>query len=183
MENKEQLQCKDAELVALKSKVKEIEEKMKTMEHKLQANESTMRMGPNGTTYVAFSASIGGEGYTGPFNTETTLKYQNVLTNIGGAYNPATGIFCAPIRGIYYFSYFYHVSNEHEAKLFLYKDGVPIARASHHKIFHGVNNGSNGVTMLLEEGEQVYVVLSAHGWVWDGPCRDTVFTGFLINPF
>uniref|UniRef100_A0AAX7UUC3 C1q domain-containing protein n=1 Tax=Astatotilapia calliptera TaxID=8154 RepID=A0AAX7UUC3_ASTCA len=44
-------------------------------------------------TQVAFSASLldQGEGYTGPFNTQSTLVFNHVVTNTGNAYNKHTG--------------------------------------------------------------------------------------------
>lgn len=41
---------------------------------------------------VAFSASLGSNGFIGPVNTDTTVVYKNVFNNVGNAYNPATGI-------------------------------------------------------------------------------------------
>ena len=42
-------------------------------------------------TKVIFSAAAGGSGAIGPFNTNKTLIYETVLTNIGDAYSPSTG--------------------------------------------------------------------------------------------
>ncbi|XP_030635284.1 complement C1q-like protein 2 [Chanos chanos] len=131
---------------------------------------------------VAFSASIGGHGNTGPFNTDITLVFRNVLTNIGSAYNPATGIFSAPTRGIYYFSFFYHGGTANPTRLSLFKNGQRIATASHHQGQGGPENGSNGVNLLVEAGDHLYVVLGAGSWVWDGRNIDTIFSGFLLTP-
>ncbi|XP_063047212.1 complement C1q-like protein 4 [Engraulis encrasicolus] len=83
---------------------------------------------------VAFYASLTGvDGYTGPYDTMTTLVYKKVITNLGEAYNPATGIFVAPVKGIYHFAIYYHSPLRHYADLYLQKNGVTIATTSHQK--------------------------------------------------
>ncbi|XP_067239612.1 cytolytic toxin-alpha-like [Chanodichthys erythropterus] len=40
---------------------------------------------------VAFSAALGSKGYIGPVNADTTLIYKKIFSNVGDAYNKATG--------------------------------------------------------------------------------------------
>lgn len=44
-----------------------------------------------GTLNVAFSVGSGISGTYGPFNTDKTLNFNKVLTNVGNAYSPHTG--------------------------------------------------------------------------------------------
>jgi len=41
---------------------------------------------------VAFSASLGLNGFSGPVKVDRTLVYKNVIINVGEAYDPTTGI-------------------------------------------------------------------------------------------
>jgi len=45
-----------------------------------------------GTAKLAFSAGLSHSGSMGPFPPETPIIYGRVFTNIGGAYNPTTGM-------------------------------------------------------------------------------------------
>ncbi|TDH05316.1 hypothetical protein EPR50_G00143520 [Perca flavescens] len=130
---------------------------------------------------VAFSAALLSEGQSvtiGPYPTDTPLIFKNVRTNIGNAYNPTTGIFTAPVRGAYHFEWWLAVN-------------VDIARAAgavlfknSEKIFmswgqHGV---SNGATLLLEVGDNVFMRLVGNTVVIDNNDHGTTFSGFMLFP-
>ncbi|CAM4572033.1 unnamed protein product [Leuciscus chuanchicus] len=109
---------------------------------------------------IAFSAALmqSGEGYTGPFTTEITLTYRNVFTNIGNAYNPITGVFTAPLKGAYMFrvSVFGHGPTPSGASI--YKNGERMVMAHDYRPQYDLNS-SNGVVLILEVGDVVYVRL------------------------
>uniref|UniRef100_A0A8C7NIP7 C1q domain-containing protein n=1 Tax=Oncorhynchus mykiss TaxID=8022 RepID=A0A8C7NIP7_ONCMY len=140
----------------------------------------------NGKPKVAFSASfmINDEHYhLGPFGENTTVVYEKVITNIGEAYNPDTGVFTALVRGAYYFTFTCNVGNSGKANAALLKNGVNMAAVYETanpkpNIYH---SGTNGVILDLVEGDKVYVVL------WSGSCifdnsRISMFSGYLLFP-
>uniref|UniRef100_A0A4W5MGG0 Cerebellin 10 n=1 Tax=Hucho hucho TaxID=62062 RepID=A0A4W5MGG0_9TELE len=132
---------------------------------------------------VAFSASLlaSGSGHTGPYNVHTPLVYRNVLTNIGNAYNPNTGFFIAPVRGVYQFKFYIHGSghSSHGTAAVLVKNGEHVVVAYENQPGHLITS-SNGVSLLLEDGDVVYMQLWETHWIYDNGNNYNTFSGHLL---
>lgn len=131
---------------------------------------------------VAFSASLfSSEDWThhGPFDTETTLKFQKVTTNIGNAYNSGTGVFTAPVKGLYYIRFTGCVGSSESLNAALMKNGENMFAIFDTRGTHG--SGSNGMPLVLEEGDQVSVTLWPRQSIFD-QSRLSTFSGFLVYP-
>ncbi|KAM9467166.1 complement C1q-like protein 4 isoform 1-T1 [Salvelinus alpinus] len=148
----------------------------------------------NDTSMVAFSVALrpppgvpmeSGYGNNGPSTSATTLIFGEVITNIGDGYNCYTGVFTAPKRGVYYFTFtVYCWSNGNQVGAAMYKDGKEILFA-----WLGAKKGSNedfvtnAITLQLERGNAVYMRLP-EGFVITSreSSNVTTFSGFLLNP-
>ncbi|XP_030601386.1 uncharacterized protein LOC115791443 [Archocentrus centrarchus] len=130
---------------------------------------------------VAFSASLldKGDGDTGPSNTEIILIFKHVVTNIGNAYNPHTGIFTAPVRGVYHFEWHLHGHGNVPTGAVLFRNGQHIFIAYEH-LTSGAMSASNGASMRLEVGDQVSVRLWAGARIHDSHNHHNTFSGHLI---
>uniref|UniRef100_A0A8C7YPS2 C1q domain-containing protein n=1 Tax=Oryzias sinensis TaxID=183150 RepID=A0A8C7YPS2_9TELE len=130
---------------------------------------------------VAFSARTDKGGTYGNFQGDITLTYNALITNVGNAYNPTTGIFTAPVKGLYYFTYFAHSGGKNRIKLDLRKDGAVVAGIHDHpSTFDSADNAGNAVFLELEQGNQVYVTLLAKTAIW-GEGFVTTFSGVLLS--
>ncbi|XDV25733.1 hypothetical protein PO909_029601, partial [Leuciscus waleckii] len=132
---------------------------------------------------IAFSASLvqSGGGDIGPFTTDITLTYKNVFTNIGNAYNPITGVFTAPLKGAYMFRVSVYGNGGTPATVGIVKNG------QHTVMAHDVQaqdrlHSSNGVVLILEVGDVVYVRLWSGNWIYDDQNNRNTFSGFLLFP-
>ncbi|XP_041821240.1 cerebellin-4-like [Chelmon rostratus] len=172
----------ETRLAHSETKLKHIETRLKNSETRLKNSENQiLELQNKERTKVVFSAATGGNGALGPFNTDTTVVYRAVKTNIGKAYNQATGIFTAPVKGIYYFTFFYHAGGAQPACLRLMRNEQIVAATSDHRTtYDGADNGGNAVFLQLQQKERVYVRLCAHTHVWEND-EITTFSGFLVG--
>ncbi|XP_074480751.1 cerebellin 11 [Sebastes fasciatus] len=175
----------NADIDALKSDTAGIKHRLGSTEEKV-AEQIKLKLEVNSLkTYVnakvAFSATIieSHDVVTGPNtgNTSIILIFNRVFTNIGNAYNSKTGIFTAPLKGVYHFSFMTFGYNSHTSGAILVKNG-------HYQVstweFTGPDTSdttSNTVILELNVRETVNIIL------WDGgKIHTSVFSGFLVFP-
>uniref|UniRef100_A0A671RN77 Cerebellin 13 n=1 Tax=Sinocyclocheilus anshuiensis TaxID=1608454 RepID=A0A671RN77_9TELE len=133
---------------------------------------------------VGFSAGLlaSGSQHFGPFDTRKTLVYQKNLINTGNAYDPNTGTFTAPVNGVYFFRFYAHAHPSNQMAVCLHKNNQ--IQCSVFFLNPETNaNGSNGVVLSLQKGDEVYTQLRENSWVFDDENSYTSFSGFLLFPF
>ncbi|XP_078018810.1 complement C1q-like protein 2 [Epinephelus lanceolatus] len=130
---------------------------------------------------VAFSAGLTDAGSVGPFDTEITLKFSKVFTNIGQAYSPTTGIFTAPVRGVYNFRF-----TVWEVRTSTWTSGILYHNEKRMTLSYDYNDDvsyvsvSNALIIQLEKGDVVYMALPSGYGVFDDSHNRTIFSGFLL---
>ncbi|KAI4890972.1 hypothetical protein NFI96_031553 [Prochilodus magdalenae] len=185
----------EAAEIRIKASEKEVEELKKQNEGQAQelrelqmssnTTESQVRELKRENDYkIAFSASFSTDEETktiGPFDADFTLKYTNVFVNHDNAYNPDTGIFTAPVKGVYTFRYSItgYGSNSTPVGARLFKNGQPVVVAYCQQPSHRVST-TNGASLLLEVGDVVYVQLYPKTQIYDNVYRYNTFTGQLL---
>ncbi|XP_053293147.1 complement C1q-like protein 2 [Pleuronectes platessa] len=159
------------------SALKELEDKQRFTEKEIEDLRKELK-----GNKVAFGAAIGSVGNIGPYNSEITLIYKTVLSNTG-SYNPATGIFSAPVKGMYYFSFSGHNLSQKSMGLRLMKNGVQIGTVYNHQSGKRYETATNGMTIPLNVGDQVYMRLGKDTWIFDNDDNHSTFIGHLLFPF
>ncbi|XP_053193300.1 complement C1q tumor necrosis factor-related protein 3-like isoform X2 [Scomber japonicus] len=135
-----------------------------------------------GKSQVAFSASLfNTEKWThyGPFDSETRLVFEKVTTNVGNAYDNTTGVFTAPVKGLYYVRLTCNVGDSGSLNTAVMKNGENMFAIFNTLGLH--SSGSNGMTLVLEEGDRLEVFLWPTRSVFD-QSRLSTFSGFLVFP-
>uniref|UniRef100_A0A8C7FJ74 C1q domain-containing protein n=1 Tax=Oncorhynchus kisutch TaxID=8019 RepID=A0A8C7FJ74_ONCKI len=132
---------------------------------------------------VAFSTSLGKTGHQGPFNTATTVIYKNIFTNTGEHYNQATGIFTAPVRGVYHFSFTMGDFLQSTVMgLTLFKNEQQIIHSGEVGDHQQFRYASNAVILQLEVGDVVFMQLPANYRIYDDSNHRNTFIGILLFP-
>ncbi|XP_032439972.1 collagen alpha-1(VIII) chain-like [Xiphophorus hellerii] len=175
------------EFGAMKAKLEAVETNLKEKSEALETRQTetenqVLELKKKDATNIAFSAATGGSGSNGPFDTDTTVIYRKLIINVGNAYNQHTGIFVAPVPGIYYFTFFYHAGGSQVASLSLMKNNEKVVITYDHKTSQdGADNGGNAAFLQLQQGDQVYVRMHANSHIWQNNYI-TTFSGVLLRP-
>ncbi|XP_039465910.1 complement C1q-like protein 3 isoform X1 [Oreochromis aureus] len=168
--------CNNAkEFDAMTEKINSLKTKMMNIENRLTGYESRiLQLEQKERNTVIFSAGIEGSSPLGPFNTDQTIIIS------GNAYNKLTGIFTAPVSGVYFFTYFCHSGGGSTTSLHLYKNNEVILEIHDHQSADTADNGGNAVFLQLQQGDTVYVRLKANSHVYRASTV-TNFSGFLVK--
>uniref|UniRef100_A0A671MM30 Cerebellin 11 n=1 Tax=Sinocyclocheilus anshuiensis TaxID=1608454 RepID=A0A671MM30_9TELE len=117
---------------------------------------------------VAFTASMSATESTnrGRFSTENKLIFDKVLTNIGNAYDPITGVFTAPVKGVYYFRYSGSAFSSHDMGLSIFKGTTRFVSSYEYNSGERNDQMANGAVMELDVGEEVHMRLWIRSWIF-----------------
>uniref|UniRef100_A0A4W6E6S2 C1q domain-containing protein n=1 Tax=Lates calcarifer TaxID=8187 RepID=A0A4W6E6S2_LATCA len=180
----DEAQCScPSEMFNVMTELGAMREKLGVMETKLKESDNQiLELKSKEATVVAFSAASDGNKAIGPFNTDTTLIYKTLKTNVGSAYNKHTGKYNTGIFKAFTTSaFFYHAGGAHPVTVSLIKNNELIVMAHDHSTSHdGADNGGNAVLLQLQQRDQVYLRLGANTNVW-GNNVVTTFSGFLLR--
>ncbi|XP_072316408.1 complement C1q tumor necrosis factor-related protein 4-like [Eucyclogobius newberryi] len=170
-----ELQELQRSLTLLQKENQEIRERLGTAEGALKNMTESPR--------VAFAASLGGNGLQKTDDGNKDLIYRDVLTNIGQAYNPRTGVFTAPVRGVYYVRFTANAPSDFPMSAVMYRNNAQVALIAHEgPSGSGSDTASNGAALLLEEGDTLKMVLWHQTQIWDNSNHHSTFSGFLLFP-
>ncbi|XP_053716045.1 cerebellin 11 [Synchiropus splendidus] len=168
-----------------KAEVEALKKESQEMRTRLAASEEVIKTLARKTNSiaVAFSTSLAnvGEVYTGPC-TEKTLIFKRVLTNTGEGYDVDTGVFTAPVEGLYYFSFSTYGYNTHLVGAILMKNNERQTSTYESASMDGSDSSTNSAVLHLAAGDRVYVELWDNARVFDNLNAHTTFAGFLIYP-
>uniref|UniRef100_A0A8B9HX78 C1q domain-containing protein n=1 Tax=Astyanax mexicanus TaxID=7994 RepID=A0A8B9HX78_ASTMX len=153
------------EILALKSEILQLKDEVKTL-----------REGVFSLDTAGINAHIG------PFSTDTTLVFKHVETNIGEGFNPETGVFTAPVNGVYFFAFNCFAGARKAMSSALYKNEQHIVSVwDQPTTGDNEDNSFNAATLLLEPGDRVYIRLLKNSHI-SKLDKHSTFSGFLIYP-
>uniref|UniRef100_A0A8C3M704 Uncharacterized protein n=1 Tax=Geospiza parvula TaxID=87175 RepID=A0A8C3M704_GEOPR len=123
-------------------------------------------------------------GLKSPHEGYEVLKFDDVVTNLGNHYDPASGKFTCQVRGIYFFTYHILMRGGDGTSMWadLCKNGQVRASAIAQDADQNYDYASNSVVLHLDSGDEVYVKLDggkAHG---GNNNKYSTFSGFLLYP-
>ncbi|XP_051813943.1 complement C1q-like protein 4 [Acanthochromis polyacanthus] len=120
----------------------------------------------------------------GPFNEDRLIVYKHVFLNLGGGYMVSTGVFTAPLSGVYSFALTIYGKAPNNNTLAvcasLRVNGTVVTGPTEKGMYDREDSATTVVAVKLKAGDEVDVVLPAGCFVCDNSSHFNTFTGFLL---
>lgn len=110
---------------------------------------------------------------------EKHFKFDKIWTNIGNAYDPATGIFIAPQPGVYHFSAV--ALSESDATAYIYLLHNITRKPGSWVTGDGFKTGTLDVVLNLQKGDEISVGGSSPYTLYSDTYNFSTFSGYLIS--
>uniref|UniRef100_A0A671X0L4 C1q domain-containing protein n=1 Tax=Sparus aurata TaxID=8175 RepID=A0A671X0L4_SPAAU len=174
----------ESRLTSSESKTSDLEKENADLQTRLSSSESRIDQLERENAEkpkVAFYTALTDAGQLGPYNTDITLKYSKVFTNIGNAYNPSTGFFTAPVKGVYYLQFTVFGCSAGHIGVRVYKNNQRIM----HNWEHNNNDYfpeyfTNSLVLELTAGDEIHLVLPSGHSIYDNSDNYSTFSGSLL---
>ncbi|XP_066288195.1 complement C1q-like protein 3 [Branchiostoma lanceolatum] len=116
-------------------------------------------------------------------SSDTVVKYDDVLSNVGGAYNRETGKFVTAVGGVYFFTFTGKIDTSDESYfLWLVKNGQAMVALHEYDASETLSlSSSHSAILHLQPGDEVCVMLQAGRDLFSSINRYVTFSGFLIH--
>ncbi|CAJ1066149.1 C1q-related factor isoform X1 [Xyrichtys novacula] len=120
----------------------------------------------------------------GPFRDSRIILYEHVHINLGGSFDVTTGVFTAPFPGVYSFSVTVYGNPPPEGGLMtcasLMINGHVMTSLPEKTSQDREDSSTVVITIFLEGGDEVFVILPEECVVCDDERHMNSFTGYLI---
>ncbi|XP_061187002.1 complement C1q-like protein 4 [Saccostrea echinata] len=163
----------------LQTEVASLKNENEKLKEDIERNLTDTRITMEGLTkQVGFTAGIPSQS---SFWTGDVLIFSNVITNIGGGYNSNTGIFTAPVAGMYQF--FVNICSyaSKTTSYYIVLNGISkvtaLSQSSNHAPYQ---TGTNMLLVRLEQGDKVWIKRRSGSGYYSSSPPFTTFSGFLI---
>ncbi|XP_078122020.1 complement C1q-like protein 2 [Sander vitreus] len=186
------LSSTERELLISKSRIEQLERENADLQTRLSSTERELLVSKSRIEQlerenaekpkVAFYTALTDTGYVGPHNTDTILKYSKLFTNIGNAYNPATGFFTSPVKGVYYLRFTVCGNHTGLMGVFVFKNNQKIMLTDEIMEKVSVEHVTNSVVLELKAGDTIHLVLPSTYSVYDDGDNHSTFSGSLLFP-
>ncbi|XP_056900042.1 complement C1q-like protein 2 [Takifugu flavidus] len=131
-------------------------------------------------TKVAFYAALTDSGKLVAPKEGLKLKYSKVFTNVGNAYDNTTGVFTAPVKGVYRFQFTAFGYNSCTIRFHVYKNNERIMNNWKHNQENVATYITNSFILELNEGDTVHFYVPPGACLYDDLQNYSTITGSLL---